>query len=77
MYYKTDKYEEACKCFSQAMKINPNNPVLPTFLAMSLAAKGDHIEALKYFQISEKLDPINGLNKYQKANTLIKLDHFD
>lgn len=50
MYYKTDKYDDAIRCFSQAIKINPNNPVLPTFLAMSHAAKGDHYEALKYFE---------------------------
>lgn len=64
MHYKTDKYDDAIKCFTKAMSINPNNPVLPTFLAMSFAAKGDHQEALKYFEQSEKLDPNNGLNKY-------------
>ncbi|CAK66943.1 unnamed protein product (macronuclear) [Paramecium tetraurelia] len=39
---------------------------------MSYAAKGEHKEALKYFEQSERLDPMNGLNKYQKANSLIK-----
>ncbi|CAD8208591.1 unnamed protein product [Paramecium octaurelia] len=77
MYYKTDKYEDAIKCFIQAIRINPNNPVLPTFLAMSYAAKGEHKEALKYFEQSERLDPMNGLNKYQKANSLIKLDQYE
>ncbi|CAD8120126.1 unnamed protein product [Paramecium sonneborni] len=77
MYYKTDKYDDAIKCFIQAIKINPNNPVLPTFLAMSYAAKGDHYEALKYFEQSERLDSMNGLNKYQKANSLIKLDQYE
>lgn len=50
MYYKTDKYDDAIRCFISAMKINPNNPVLPTFLAMSYAAKGEHFEAIKYFE---------------------------
>ncbi|CAK93802.1 unnamed protein product (macronuclear) [Paramecium tetraurelia] len=77
MYYKTDKYDDAIRCFTQALKINSNNPVLPTFLAMSYAAKGEHLEALKYFEQSEKLDPQNGLNKYQKANSLIKIDDYN
>ncbi|KAM3134490.1 hypothetical protein pb186bvf_013456 [Paramecium bursaria] len=77
MHYKQDKYDEAIKCFQAAIKINQNNPVLPTFLAMSFAAKGDHLEALKYFQISEKLDPVNSLNRYQKANTLVKLEYYE
>ncbi|CAD8200553.1 unnamed protein product [Paramecium octaurelia] len=77
MYYKTDKYEDAIKCFIQAIRINPNNPVLPTFLAMSYAAKGEHNDALKYFEQSERLDPMNGLNKYQKANSLIKMDKYE
>ncbi|CAD8189852.1 unnamed protein product [Paramecium octaurelia] len=77
MYYKTDKYDDAIRCFTQALKINSNNPVLPTFLAMSYAAKGEHVEALKYFEQSEKLDPQNGLNKYQKANSLIKIDDYN
>lgn len=40
---------------------------------MTLAAKRDFNEALEEFKKSEKLDPKNGLNKFQKANTLVKL----
>ena len=32
---------------------------------------------MKYFEKSEALDPKNGLNKYQKANALVKLDRLD
>ena len=32
---------------------------------------------MKYFEKSEALDPKNGLNKYQKANTLVKLEKYD
>lgn len=42
-------------------------------MGMTLAAKRDFNEALEEFKKSEKLDPKNGLNKFQKANTLVKL----
>lgn len=32
---------------------------------------------MKYFEKSEKEDPKNGLNKFQKANTLVKLDRYE
>jgi len=32
---------------------------------------------LTYFEKSEKLDPKNGLNRFQKANTLVKLERYD
>jgi anaphase-promoting complex subunit 3 len=53
--------------------INGKNPVLYSFMGMTLAANRDFQEALKYFEKSEALDNKNGLNKYQKANTLVKL----
>ena len=40
---------------------------------MALAARQEFEEALKHFENSETLDPNNGLNKFQKANTLVKL----
>lgn len=44
---------------------------------MTMAAKREFNEALKQFNISEQLDPNNGLNKYQKANALVKLERYD
>jgi anaphase-promoting complex subunit 3 len=44
---------------------------------MTLAAKREFVEALKQFDNSEALDSNNGLNKYQKANTLVKLEQYD
>lgn len=32
---------------------------------------------MEYFKKSERLDPKNGLNKFQKANALLKLEKFD
>ena len=46
-------------------------------MGMTLAANRDFAEALKYFEKSEALDGKNGLNKYQKANTLVKLEKYD
>ena len=44
---------------------------------MSLAADRKFKKALEYFECSERLDPKNGLNKFQKANTLVKLENYD
>ena len=44
---------------------------------MTLAANREYNEALNYFNKSEILDPNNGLNKFQKANTLVKLDKYN
>jgi anaphase-promoting complex subunit 3 len=35
------------------------------------------MEALKHFDNSELLEVNNGLNKYQKANTLVKLEQYE
>ena len=40
-------------------------------------AHSEFLEALKYFEKSEELDPKNGLNRFQKANTLVKLEKYD
>lgn len=64
MYYKIEKYDKAIECFNISSQINPNNPVLITFMAMSHAAKRQYQEALNYFLQSERLEPKNGLNRY-------------
>jgi anaphase-promoting complex subunit 3 len=46
-------------------------------MGMTLAAKREFEQALEEFKKSEKLDPKNGLNKFQKANTLVKLEKYD
>jgi anaphase-promoting complex subunit 3 len=44
---------------------------------MTLAANREFNEALHEFEKSERIDPKNGLNKYQKANTLVKLERYE
>ena len=51
--------------------------MLYSFLGMSLAADRKFKKALEFFESSERLDPKNGLNKFQKANTLVKLENYD
>lgn len=46
-------------------------------MGMTLAAKREFPQALQQFKKSEKLDPKNGLNRFQKANTLVKLEKYD
>lgn len=64
VFYKQEKYDKAIEYFNSSFNINQNNPVLPTFIAMSYAAKNEHCEALKYFNQSEKIEPKNGLNRF-------------
>lgn len=71
--YKQERYDKAAENFNKAIAINSKNPVLYSFMGMTLAAKRDFNEALKFFEQSEGLDPKNGLNRFQKANTLVKL----
>lgn len=71
--YKQEKYDKAAENFHKALGINSKNPVLYSFMGMTLAANREFGQALKYFEKSENLDNKNGLNKYQKANTLVKL----
>jgi anaphase-promoting complex subunit 3 len=44
---------------------------------MTLLAKRDYGESLKYFERAEQLDPTNGLNRYQKANALVRLERYN
>ncbi len=37
--YKQEKYEKAAETFNKAIDINPKNPVLYSFMGMTLAAK--------------------------------------
>jgi anaphase-promoting complex subunit 3 len=53
VFYKQEKYDKAIECFNYSAKINPNNPVLHTFIAMSFAAKNEHYDSLKHFNSSE------------------------
>ena len=46
-------------------------------MGITLAASRDLNRALTYFEKSEKLDNKNGLNRFQKANTLVKLERYD
>lgn len=45
--YKQEKYEKACDFFKKAIEINPKNPVLYSFMGMTLAAKREFGEALE------------------------------
>jgi len=75
--YKQEKYDQAMQHFSKAIQINQRNPVLYSFMGMTSAAKRDFPSALKLFEKSEELDPKNGLNRFQKANTLVKLEKYE
>jgi anaphase-promoting complex subunit 3 len=35
------------------------------------------VEALKQYSLSENIDPKNGMNKYEKANSLVKIEQYD
>ena len=68
---------KAAENFDKAISINPKNPVVYSFMGITLAASRDFNRALTYFEKSEKLDNKNGLNRFQKANTLVKLERYD
>eukprot|EP01015_Nassula_variabilis_P002144 TRINITY_DN1115_c0_g1_i2.p1 TRINITY_DN1115_c0_g1~~TRINITY_DN1115_c0_g1_i2.p1 ORF type:complete len:422 (-),score=62.91 TRINITY_DN1115_c0_g1_i2:38-1303(-) len=77
IFYKQEKYDRALDNFLKAISINHRCPVLYSYLGMTLFAKGEFAEALRYFDNSEMLDPNNYLNRFQKANVLVKLDRLE
>eukprot|EP01017_Pseudomicrothorax_dubius_P032690 TRINITY_DN4303_c0_g1_i5.p1 TRINITY_DN4303_c0_g1~~TRINITY_DN4303_c0_g1_i5.p1 ORF type:complete len:332 (-),score=102.25 TRINITY_DN4303_c0_g1_i5:116-1111(-) len=77
IYFKQEKFDKAADQFSRALAINPKNPVLYTYLGMTMACKDALEEALMNFENAELLDKGNVLNKFQKANVLVRLGQFD
>lgn len=77
MHFKQEKHDKAIKEFERASAINSGCPVLYTYLGMAYSNKGDYRLALQKFEESELLEPTNALNKYQKANALVKLEQYD
>ena len=51
--YKQEKYSKASDYFLKAVAINPQNPVVYSFLGMTASANGDYAQALSYFYKSE------------------------
>eukprot|EP01017_Pseudomicrothorax_dubius_P032696 TRINITY_DN4303_c0_g4_i2.p1 TRINITY_DN4303_c0_g4~~TRINITY_DN4303_c0_g4_i2.p1 ORF type:complete len:628 (-),score=153.75 TRINITY_DN4303_c0_g4_i2:164-1987(-) len=74
---KQEKFDKAADHFSHALSINGKNPVLYTYLGMTMACKDALEEALRNFEKAEMLDKNNVLNKFQKANVLVRMGHFD
>ena len=77
IFYKQEKYEKAIDHFQKAISINSKNPVLYSYLGMTYAAQDDLDQALRYFQQSEALDDKNVLNRFQKANVLVKMERYN
>lgn len=47
--YKQEKYDKAAEHFEKATQINPKNPVIYSFMGITLAASRDFNNALKFF----------------------------
>jgi len=76
IFYKQEKYEKAIDHFQKAISINSKNPVLYSYLGMTYAAQDELDSALKCFVQSEALDDKNVLNRFQKANVLVKMEKY-
>jgi len=77
IFLKQEKYEDAIKYFKHAISINSKSSVLFTYLGMTYFHNRQPREALDCFEIAEKMDPNNPLNKYQKATVLISLNQLE
>lgn len=77
IFFKQEKFDKAAENFQRAISINPKNPVLYSYLGMTLACKDNLEEALANFENSEVLDKNNVLNKFQKANVQVRLGQYD
>ena len=74
---KQEKFEQAATLFSSAIQINPRSSLLYTYLGMTKANSNQLTEALDFFEKSEKVEPSNSLNKFQKGNVLVQLERYE
>ena len=77
IYLKQEKYDQAIQYFKYAIGINSRSSVLYTYLGMTHFHHRQSREALNCFEIAEKMDPNNPLNKYQKATVLISMNQLE
>ncbi|MCH7757625.1 MAG: tetratricopeptide repeat protein [Thaumarchaeota archaeon] len=56
-FLENGQYEDALRCFEQAIIMNPNDPDLWNFKAVVLRSIGRHEEAIECFNKSLKIDP--------------------
>lgn len=74
VYLKQEKHDKAAENFKKGIEINDKCPVLFTYLGLAYGRmKGKTNDALKCFGHSERLDPSNMVNPYQKALLLNSL----
>jgi len=74
---KQERYDFAIQYLKSAIKINPKSSVLSTYLGMTFFHNKQAREALECFDMAEKMDPNNPLNRYQKATVLMSLNQYD
>ena len=56
-FLENGQYDDALRCFEQAIVMNANDPDLWTFKAVVLRSMGRHEEAIECFNKSLKIDP--------------------
>ncbi len=56
-FLENGQYDDALRCFEQAIAMNANDPDLWNFKAVVLRSMGRHEEAIECFNKSLKIDP--------------------
>ncbi len=56
-FLENGQYDDALRCFEQAIVMNANDPDLWNFKAVVLRSMGRHEEAIECFNKSLKIDP--------------------
>ena len=56
-FLENGQYDDALRCFEQAIVLNANDPDLWNFKAVVLRSMGRHEEAIECFNKSLKIDP--------------------
>ena len=69
-------YQEAVMAFSEALKLQPDNPDILSEMADGLSALGNYHDANSYFQKSAKLQPENLLLAAKLGRNYISLKDF-
>ena len=65
-------YDEAIKCFDQALVIDPKNAIAWNNKGASLSNSGKHEEAIKCFDIALAIDPNYASARYNRASSNVK-----
>ncbi|KAA1093815.1 hypothetical protein PGTUg99_030843 [Puccinia graminis f. sp. tritici] len=76
LFNSNDEFEKACDCFSTALAVRPDDPLLFNRLGATLANSGKPEEAIEYYHRAIELSPSYIRARYNLSISLINLGKY-